>query len=118
MKSLKDRITLILLLGVYAMVGLRYVPNNLGRTVTETLLNLANVAPLTIGGTILIVSFMQRTLSGKLPWDRIARIFLTLAIMTEFFFGLHDYLNKKQVVVTDGNTQQVEKVEKKDPLSD
>ena len=52
MKSFKDHITLFVLLLVYAVFGLRYIPGDWGRTAAETLLHLANVLPLSIGSTI------------------------------------------------------------------
>ena len=83
-----------MLAGVYLMCSLRYFPGNVLKTVVESLLQIVSVAPMPGGATLVLVNFMQRSAGEKMPWDRIARIYLTLGVMVEFLFGVHDYLGK------------------------
>ena len=88
----KEIISLIILAGVYLLFSLRYFPDDFVKTAVETVLQILKVAPLAMGGTILLVSFLQRTSGQKLLWDRVVRIYLTLGVMAEFIFGVYDYL--------------------------
>ena len=93
MKNFKEYSSLLILLIIYLICSLRYFPDNLSKTAVESMLQMFSAAPFPMGATILIVSFLQRTSGDKLPWDRILRIYLTVAIMVEFIFGIHHYLN-------------------------
>ena len=92
MKNFKERCTLVLLTLVYLLCVVRYYPGRLQDSLLATAEHLLTVAPFSIGATILIVSVLQRLGEGRLPWDRVARVFLGLGITFEFFFGLYHYL--------------------------
>ena len=93
MKNFKEYSSLIILIIFYLLCSLRYFPDNLAKTAVESLLQIFSAAPIPMGATILMVSFLQRTSGDKLPWDRILRIYLTVGIMVEFIFGIYHYLN-------------------------
>lgn len=88
----KNMVSLIVLLGVYLLCSLRYFPDNALKTVVETLLQIITVAPLPGGATLILVNFLQRSAEQKMPWDRMVRIYLTIGVMVEFIFGVHNYL--------------------------
>lgn len=77
---------------LYILASVRYFPGNLGKTAVETVSNMIGVAPFTIGCTLLFVSFFQKMAKEKLPWDRIARIFLMIALLFELLVGIQDYI--------------------------
>jgi len=85
---------------VYLLFVVRYFPGRMRDSLVATGMHLLVAAPVAIGGTILIVSVLQRLGDGRLPWDRIWRIFLTFGIIFEFFFGLYHYLAINQPVLT------------------
>jgi len=87
----KEKITLILLCIVYAMASLRYFPGSWVATVKTTGDHLLSAIPITIGLTILSTSILQKVVGEKLPYDRIARIYLFFGIIIEFFYGLSNY---------------------------
>ena len=87
-------VSLVVMFVVYLLASVRYFPDNLIKTATETLFQLVSAAPLTIGCTILFVVFFQKASKGKLPWDRILRIYLMLAIFFELIIGLQNYIGK------------------------
>lgn len=88
----KNIVSLVVLTGVYLLCSLRYFPGNWAKTAVETMLQVVTVAPLPGGATLILVSFLQRSAEQKMPWDRMARIYLTIGLMVEFLFGVHDYL--------------------------
>ena len=94
-KKLKESISLGIITLVYLLLSVRYYPGSILKTLAESVMQIITVAPLTIGGTIIIVSLLQRTMGAKLPKDRILRIFLTLGIITEFLYGLYNYAGVK-----------------------
>ncbi len=100
MGKYKEKITLSLLVAVYLLTAFRYYPGRWRDSLVETAAHFLVAAPFTIGATILIVVVLQRMGDGRLPWDRVLRIFLGLAITFEFFFGLYNYLAIHQVPVT------------------
>lgn len=94
MKKIKETVVLSLLGLLYGLCSVRYFPDQFGKTVVETLLQITTTAPLPIGATLIVVSLLQKASGAKMPWDRVLRIYLTFGIMIEIFFGLHDYLGK------------------------
>lgn len=93
MQSVKEKGSLVVLVLVYLLMSLRYFPGNLLKTGVETLIEVFTVAPLAGGATLLLVTFLQRTSGEKVPWDRSLRLYLTVALMCEFVFGLYHYLS-------------------------
>ena len=92
MKDRKNTISLLVLAGVYLLCSLRYFPGNVAKTALESALQVVSIAPLPAGITLILVNFLQRSADRKMPWDRIARIYLTIGVMVEILFGVHDYL--------------------------
>jgi len=99
MEKIKEKITLVLLAAVYLLCAFRYYPGRLQESLLETASHFLVAAPFTVGATILIVAVLQRLGDGRLPWDRMLRIFLGLGITFEFFFGLYHYLATHQAAV-------------------
>lgn len=94
MKENRNLLSLLLLAGVYFTCSLRYFPGNILKTAVETVLQIVTIAPIPGGATLVLVNFLQRSAGQKMPWDRMARIYLTLGVMVEILFGVHDYLGK------------------------
>ena len=91
MKTLREKITFVLTLLAYLLFHLRLGPDA-GSLVAHTFKQILSTAPYAIGFTYLFVVFIRRTAGGVWPpWDRIARIFLTLGIIFAFFFALYEY---------------------------
>ena len=91
MSAIKKNISLGLVICVYLLFNLRYAPGSLTTTLESTLVQLLMTAPFVVGLTILIVSFIQRSTGGRLPWDRIVRIYCALGIIIGFFYALNEY---------------------------
>ena len=91
MSSVKDKVSLFLVICAYLLFNLRYSPESLLVTFKSTLVQIVMTAPFVAGLTILAVSFMQRATGEKLPWDRIIRIYCTLGIIIGFFYALSEY---------------------------
>ncbi len=96
-KKLKGSISLGITTLVYVIVSIRYYPGNILKTLTKSIIQVASIAPITVGGTIIIVSLLQHSLGAKLPWDRTLRIFLTIGIIAEFLYGLYNYAGVKGI---------------------
>jgi hypothetical protein len=94
MKEINNIVSLLLLAGVYLLCSMRYFPGNAMKTALETALQIVTIAPLPGGATLVLVSFLQRSAGQKMPWDRMVRIYLTLGVMVEFLFGVHNYLGQ------------------------
>lgn len=91
---------LFVMTAVYLLCVVRYFPGRLHDSLLATGAHLLTAAPVTVGATILAVSVLQRMGEGRLPWDRVLRVYLTFGIIVEFFFGLYFYLAINQPVVT------------------
>lgn len=89
--KLKERISLIVLTVVYLLFHYRYAPGRIVESLVETMFQLLTTAPVVVGLTILLVSFLQRMYGERLPWDRIVRIYLTFGIILGFLYGLNEY---------------------------
>jgi hypothetical protein len=93
MEKIGEKISLVIMTTVYLLCSLRYFPDQPAATMTNTTLHLLTVAPFLIG-TIMICSSLYRKTTGEtISWPRMARIYLTLGIIVEFFLGLYNYLN-------------------------
>jgi hypothetical protein len=81
--------SLIFLTIFYILANVHYYPGQWLRTAYDTSLHMARMAPFSIGCTILLVIVFQRMLSAKLPWDRVARIFLMVSIIFQVIWVLN-----------------------------
>ncbi|MFW8601917.1 hypothetical protein ACOHYD_10620 [Desulfobacterota bacterium M19] len=95
MKKINESVTLAITIMVYLLLSVRYFPGLLLKTLTWTALQILTVSPLTVGGTIIIVVILQKSMGAKIPRDRIIRIFLTLGIIVELLYGLYNYVGVK-----------------------
>lgn len=92
-KQVREKLAIGVLVFVYLLLSVRYFPHRLSRTIHETLLHIVTVAPILIGLTIIAVSMFRKVTGEPLPWDRVARIYLTMAILLEFLFGIYHYVS-------------------------
>ncbi|MBU0730163.1 MAG: hypothetical protein KKA70_10500 [Proteobacteria bacterium] len=90
MLSLKEKISLVLLTAAYLVCAFRYFPGRLFESLVETASHILGSVPFIIGLTLLIFSFFKKMTGSKLSWDRTFRIFLTLGIIFEVFYGLYN----------------------------
>ncbi len=88
---IKEIFSLTVLTAVYLIFHYRYMPGDISKSVIETVFQLLTTAPLAVGFTILLVSFLQRMHDEKVPWDRIIRLYLTFGIIIGFLFALNEY---------------------------
>ena len=91
MKNIKEKISLFVLTAVYILFNVKYAAGQLSDSVVETLLQILTTAPVAVGLTILVVSFLQRMHGERLPYDRVFRIFLTFGIIVGFFLALNEF---------------------------
>jgi hypothetical protein len=89
--SLKHQLSLIGLAAVYILFNLRYMPNQISRSLLETVVQLVTSAPIPVGLTILVVSFLTRMHGERVPWDRVVRMYFTFGIITGFLLALNEY---------------------------
>jgi len=92
----KEIFYLVLLILIYLLCILRYFPGRPLDSLRATGFHLLDVLPYVVGLTIFIVSLLRKISKEKLPWTYIARIYLTLGLMVEFFYGLYNYLDMAQ----------------------
>ncbi len=92
MKKLQEKIALAAMTAVYLLCVARYFPGRVRESLVATGSHLLVAGPVAVGGTILLVAVLQRLGDGRLPWDRVLRIFLTFGIIFELFFGIYHYL--------------------------
>ena len=90
----KEKITLTLLIVIYVVVSLRIFPGRFADSALATFRHLLSAVPITIGLTILAVSVLQKMAGEKLPYDRVARIYLAFGLIGEFFYALIDYASR------------------------
>ena len=89
--SIKNQLSLVGLAVVYILFNFRYMPNQISRSLLETGGQLLTSAPLPVGLTVLVVSFLARMHGERLPWDRVVRIYFTFGIITGFLLALNEY---------------------------
>ena len=92
-EKIGEKISLVIMTAVYLLCSLRYFPSQLTTTMINTGLHLLTVAPFLIGAILIGSSFYRKTTGENINWPRIARIYLTLGIIVEFFLGLYNYLS-------------------------
>lgn len=97
MKKVNESVTLTIIIMVYLLLSVRYFPDQIFKTLAWTGLQILTVAPLTVGGTFIVVVVLQKSMGVKIPRDRIVRIFLTLGIIVELLYGLYSYVGVKGV---------------------
>ncbi|MFZ5775737.1 MAG: hypothetical protein ACOY3Z_09670 [Thermodesulfobacteriota bacterium] len=91
MQQAKHFIFLGLLGFVYLLTSLRFFPGQPMKSVVETLTHIFSVAPIILGATMVLASVLQRLVGQRLPWDRVARLYLAVAILLECILGLSHY---------------------------
>jgi hypothetical protein len=87
----KNYLSLCILAAAYVLFNFRYMPGQIARSLGETAVQLLTTAPIPIGLTILVASFLKRIHGESLPWDRIVRIYCTFGIITGFLYALNEY---------------------------
>ena len=95
MQTLREKLSLGLTALVYLIfhLGTNSTLDNItmGSIVSGTVQQLLTTAPYCIGFTFVLVVLLRHIHNGQLPpWDRIARIFLTLGIIFGFYFNLYN----------------------------
>jgi hypothetical protein len=96
MDKVRRIVGLVLLLALYLLASYRYFPGRPLDSLAATGLHLLRSAPFTVGLTLVILSFVQRTAGAPLPWSRRLRFFLTISLCYEFLFALYHYLGMGQ----------------------
>jgi hypothetical protein len=91
MNTIKKNISLAAVIIMFLLFNFRYSPGNVLISIKSTLIQLLMTSPFVVGGTILIVTFIQRSSGERLPWDRVIRIYCTLGIIIGFFYALSEY---------------------------
>jgi len=92
MEKIGEKISLVIMTVVYLLCSLRYFPGQPAATITNTGLHLLTVAPFLVGAILIFSSFYRKTTGETIAWQKMARIYLTLGIIVEFFLGLRHYL--------------------------
>ena len=93
----KEKISLLLLTSLYLLMTISFVPGSVTGTLNATLGHLMVTLPYTIGLTIIAVSLVQKIVGQKLLPDRIARIYLTIGLLAEFFYAIYHYAEQGQI---------------------
>ena len=88
MQRIRERISLAILVVVYLLASVRYFPGRAMHSLVETLIHVLSVAPITLGATLVIVAVLQRLVKERLPFSRMLRLYLVVAICLEFILGL------------------------------
>ena len=90
--SIKNYLALLGLFIVYLLCALRYYPGRPWETFWATAEHLLASVPFAIGFTLFFVSLFSKTAGQRPSMNFIVRLFLTIGICIEFFFGLYHYL--------------------------
>ena len=90
----RNYFSLCILAATYVLFNFRYMPGQIARSLGETAVQLLTTAPIPIGLTILVASFLKRIHGEPLPWDRIVRIYCTFGIITGFLYALNEYFER------------------------
>jgi hypothetical protein len=92
MDKTRENTTLVLLLAFYLLCSVRYLPGHPAQSLLASVRQLLTLAPFLLGATLIARAFFHRC-AGEYPgWSRLARIYLTLGVIGEFFLGLYNYL--------------------------
>ena len=97
MEKIGEKISLALMTAVYLLCGLRYFPGQPAKTFISTGLHLLTVAPFLVGTLLICSSLYKKTGGDHIGWPKMARIYLTMGIIVEFFLGLYNYLDINKV---------------------
>jgi hypothetical protein len=96
----KNLFSLSMLAMVYILFNLRYMEGQIIRTLSATGVQLLTSAPIPVGLTILVATFLKRMHGEPLPWDRVIRIYFTFGIIIGFLLALNEYWERgAQVLV-------------------
>jgi hypothetical protein len=91
--SLKDIVVSFALGGIYLLFAVRYFPGRPLDTLITTLEHLLVSLSFSFGCTLLIISIVAKATGSRPSGFFIVRLFLTIGIIVEFFFGLYHYLS-------------------------
>lgn len=91
--SFKDLAVSSVLGGIYLLFAVRYYPGRPLDTLIATLEHLLVSLPFSFGCTLVIVSIVAKTTGSRPSGFFIFRLFLTIGIIVEFFYGLYHYLS-------------------------
>ena len=95
----RNYFSLCMLIAAYVLFNFRYMPGQLTRSLGETAVQLLTTAPIPIGLTILVASFLKRIHGKSLPWDRIVRLYCTFGIIAGFLYALNEYWERDAQVL-------------------
>jgi hypothetical protein len=98
MGKTRENLTLLLLALFYLLCSTRYFPGRPAESLLATARQVLTLAPFLVGGTLLARTLFHRLTGEYLGWSRLARIYLTLGLIGEFFLGLYHYLSLNQPV--------------------
>jgi hypothetical protein len=90
----RNYFSLCILAAAYILFNFRYMPGQVSRSLGETAVQLLTTAPIPIGLTILVASFLKRIHDEPLPWDRIVRLYCMFGIITGFLYALNEYFER------------------------
>lgn len=85
---------LAFLLLFYVVLSTRFFPGQPGKSLVETMIHIFAIAPINLGATLILVPFLQKAAGQRLPWDRVVRIFLSVAVCVEILVGLAVYFQR------------------------
>jgi hypothetical protein len=91
MRIFREKLGLVLLACLYLLTSVRFFPGRPLHSLLETLTHILSVAPINLGVSLILVALLQRILGERLPWQGMARIFFTVAILLELVLGLSHY---------------------------
>lgn len=89
---MKSYLALVGLSLVYLLCALRYFPGRPVDTLLATLEHLLASVPFGLGLTLIFVSIFTKTAGQRPSMHFLIRLFLTIGICIEFFYGLYNYL--------------------------
>lgn len=93
-KKPREKVILGVMLLFYGVLSTRYFPGQPGKSLFETMTHIFSIAPINLGATLIIVPFLQKAAGQRLPWDRVVRIFLAVAVCVEILVGLAVYFQR------------------------
>lgn len=96
MKKGREIIAISVMGLVYAVFSVRYFPGRPVATLTETSRHLLSTIPFVLGLALVSLSVFKRLTGERPSFFFSARIFLTIGIFIEFFYGLYMYLGGHQ----------------------
>ncbi len=96
MHLLKEFKSILPLLIIYLLLSLRFYPDQLVRTLSETLMEIISIAPVVVGLTIVTLHLLKRISGEKPPREVIVKLYLAFGIVIEVFAHFYDYYSKHQ----------------------